>query len=96
MAIILIADSGSTKAEWCLMDGKKKKNFQTQGISPYFFNTAQIQEILAVELKAKMKNIEPDEVHYYGTGCGNTANIKSLKQALKKTFTKATINVDHD
>lgn len=96
MAIILIADSGSTKAEWCLMDGKKKKAFQTQGISPYFFNTTQIQQILAVELKAKMKNIEPDEVHYYGTGCANPENVKSIKQALKKTFSKATINIDHD
>src|SRR5665647_734235 len=96
MAIILIADSGSTKAEWCLLDGKKKKTFYTQGISPYFLNTDQIQQILAVELKAKMKNVEPDEVYYYGTGCSNPGNVKSIKQALKKTFDKATIAIDHD
>ena len=60
MAIILIADSGSTKAEWCLLDGKKKKIFYTQGISPYFLSTTQIEEILAVELKAKMNNSKAD------------------------------------
>jgi hypothetical protein len=32
----LIADSGSTKAEWCLINGKKKKILFTEGISPYF------------------------------------------------------------
>ena len=96
MAIILIADSGSTKAEWCLLDGKKKKTFYTQGISPYFLTSAQIQEIIAVELKAKMKNIEPDQVYYYGTGCGNPGNVKLIKQAIKKNFPKASISVDHD
>ena len=46
MAIKLIADSGSTKAEWCLMDGKKKKTIITQGISPYFLSAQQIQDLL--------------------------------------------------
>jgi len=96
MAIILIADSGSTKAEWCLLDGKKRKTIYTQGMSPYFLDTEQIQQILAIELKSKLKNVEPDEVYYYGTGCANPENVKSVKQALKKIFTKATISVDHD
>lgn len=96
MAIILIADSGSTKAEWCLLDDKKRKTIYTQGMSPYFLDTEQIQQILAIELKSKLKNVEPDEVYYYGTGCANPENVKSVKQALKKIFTKATISVDHD
>jgi len=96
MAIILIADSGSTKAEWCLLDGKKRKTIYTQGMSPYFLDTEQIQQILAIELKSKLKNVEPEEVYYYGTGCANPENVKSVKQALKKIFTKATISVDHD
>ena len=96
MAIILIADSGSTKTEWCLLDGKKRKTIYTQGMSPYFLDTKQIQQILAIELKSKLKNVEPDEVYYYGTGCANPENVKSVKQALKKIFTKATISIDHD
>ena len=65
-------------------------------MSPYFLDTEQIQQILAIELKSKLKNVEPDEVYYYGTGCANPENVKSVKQALKKIFTKATISVDHD
>ena len=96
MSIQLIADSGSTKAAWCLLDGKKKKKIVTQGISPYFFSALQIQEILEKELLTALKGIQPDIIHYYGTGCSNPANIKTVKQALKKVFPMAKINVDHD
>jgi N-acetylglucosamine kinase-like BadF-type ATPase len=96
MSIQLIADSGSTKAAWCILDGKKKKKIVTQGISPYFLSGMQIQEIFEKELLPKIKNIQPDTIHYYGTGCSNPANINTVKQALKKVFPKAKINVDHD
>jgi glucosamine kinase len=39
MAVTLIADSGATKAEWCLINNEKKKILFTQGISPYFLST---------------------------------------------------------
>jgi N-acetylglucosamine kinase-like BadF-type ATPase len=96
MSIQLIADSGSTKAAWCILDGKKKKKIVTQGISPYFLSGMQIQEIFEKELLPKIKNIQPDTIHYYGTGCSNPANINTVKQVLKKVFPKAKINVDHD
>jgi glucosamine kinase len=51
---------------------------------------------LATELKRKLKDNEPDEIHYYGTGCANPENVKSVTRALKATFPKAKINVTHD
>ena len=96
MAIKLIADSGSTKAEWCLLDGKKKKIIYTQGLSPYFLTSEQIQHILEQELKTKLKQVEPDEIFFYGTGCASPENSKLVKKALQKVFSKATIAVDHD
>ena len=96
MAIKLIADSGSSKTVWCLLDGKKKKMILTQGISPYFLTSEQIQQILEKELSPKMKASLPGEIFYYGTGCSNPANVKSVKQALKKVFPTASVSVDHD
>lgn len=96
MPIKLIADSGSTKAEWCLLDGKKKRTFVTEGLSPYFLSGEQIQKILEEKLKAKMKNIEPDEIFFYGTGCSNPDNVKLVKKAIQKVFTKSAVAVDHD
>ncbi len=96
MSIKLIADSGSTKTEWCLINGKVKKFINTQGLSPYFLNAAQIQAILEKELMPKLKNTKLDEIYFYGTGCSNPGNIKIIKQALLACFPKVKINVDHD
>jgi len=96
MAIKLIADSGSTKTEWCLINGKATKTSFTQGLSPYFLSAEQIEYIIDQELKPKLKNVEPDEIYFYGTGCSNPHNVKLVKKALEKVFTNATVFVDHD
>jgi len=96
MAIKLIADSGSTKAEWCLLDGKRKRTVFTQGISPYFLDGEQIKEIVTVGVKNKLKGAEPLEIYYYGTGCSNINNAKIVKKALQKVFPTAAVTVDHD
>lgn len=96
MPIKLIADSGSSKTEWCLVNGKNKKTFLTQGLSPYFLSAEQIEYIIEQELKPRLKNIEPDAVFFYGTGCSNKDNVKLVKKAIQKVFINSTIAVDHD
>lgn len=96
MRSVLIADSGSTKTQWCLLTGNKKKMISTQGISPYFLNDESLGKILAEELLPKTGNLEVNEIFYYGTGCSNIANIALIKKGLKKLYPKAKLNVDHD
>lgn len=96
MPIALIADSGATKAEWCLLNNGKKKTLFTQGISPYFLSTDQIAELLLKELVPKIKNITVEQIFYYGTGCANAQNAKSVERALKKVFPKAKAQVNTD
>lgn len=95
--IKLIADSGATKAEWCLLNDGKKKTIFTQGISPYFLNTDQIADLLKKELYPQLKRYKISEIYYYGTGCANPANAKSVKKAIQKIFTTAKkVEVTHD
>lgn len=94
--IQLIADSGATKAEWCLVNNGRKKTVFTQGISPYFLTTEQIAEILQKELIPKLGKIRPDEIYYYGTGCANPRNARSVKNAIRKVFEGTHIEVTHD
>jgi N-acetylglucosamine kinase-like BadF-type ATPase len=96
MAIKLIADSGSTKTEWCLINGKSVKTFYTQGLSPYFLSAEQIEYIINEELRYKFKNTEPTEIYFYGTGCSNVDNVKLVKKAVQKIFNDSKIYVDHD
>jgi glucosamine kinase len=95
MAVKLIADSGATKCEWCLLVDNKKKKIFTQGISPYFVSMERLAEILENELKKKIR-VEVDEVYYYGTGLGNPDNVKFLKTGLKKIFPSAKIEANTD
>ncbi len=96
MSIKLIADSGSSKTDWCLLDGKKKIHVSTQGISPYFLTQNQMVEIFQNELLPKLKKKMPEFIYYYGTGCSNPENVLLVKSALKMVFNKTKIFVDTD
>src|SRR5438309_7696181 len=96
MSVTLIADSGATKAEWCLITEKKRKTLFTQGISPYFLDTGQIAEVVEKELIPKLKGQGIEKVFYYGTGCASPENARSVQKALKKIFPDAQIRVDTD
>ncbi len=56
---ILIADSGSTKCEWCFISNGKKQIVTTQGASPYFLNEAQIIKLMRDELLPVLKKRAP-------------------------------------
>ena len=92
----IIADSGATKCQWTIVLGKKKKTINTIGISPYFLTTEQIIETIQ---KSFVKKIDPqiiDAVYFYGTGLSNPLNVASIKKALKKVFSKATLDIQTD
>ena len=96
MLVTLIADSGATKCEWCLIENGKKKKFSTTGISPYFLNAEQIEQLLIKQLVPKLKDALINEVHFYGTGLSNQNNVAILKTVLKKIFKKAKISIETD
>lgn len=94
---ILIADSGSTQTTWCLLYPRRKKLLHTQGMSPYFLTSAQMTEIMQRELVPALgRQVSVGEIHFYGTGCSNAANVRIVRQALGKVFSDARIHVSHD
>jgi glucosamine kinase len=92
----LIADSGSTKCEWCLLTNGRKKTVITQGMSPYFVNSEQVQAILRNELLPKLKGQDISIIYYYGTGCLDPQNAKMMKMAIGKVFPGAKVMVEND
>ncbi len=96
MASILIADSGATKAEWCLITDGEKKTVLTPGLSPYFLTTDAIADLIRQELLPSVNGVEPEAVFFYGTGCANPENAKSVKKALRSVFPNTNIEVSTD
>lgn len=83
---MLIADSGSTKTDWCLIQSGKKKYLQTQGINPYFMQAHEIKSILEQELNINPKKIQPDEIHFYGAGINSEDKQQVIAASLRDHF----------
>ncbi len=92
----LLADSGATKCEWCLMEDDKTTTIFTQGISPYFLSLPQIVSLLQKELLPALAGKEIHEVFYYGTGLSNPDNVIAIKEALRQVFANAKIEGNTD
>ncbi|MEO5650682.1 MAG: BadF/BadG/BcrA/BcrD ATPase family protein [Ginsengibacter sp.] len=94
--IKLIADSGSTKTEWCLLKNNKPVVFTTQGMSPYFVDGAGMEKIILEEVFSHLKKTPINEIHFYGTGCKNPGNVKMVKKVFQKLFKGAFVDIDND
>ena len=84
---VLIADSGSTKTEWVLLqDSEITVRTTTQGINPFMLHEAEIKSILRTELLPHLKESGPiDDIHFYGAGCRGTMTevvSEALRHAL--------------
>ena len=95
MSSILIADSGSTKCDWCFVHKGKRSYITTMGISPYFLSPAQMEELITKEVFA---NITPkvSAIYFYGTGMGEKSNIENLKKVFTKIFHAPKISISDD
>ncbi len=98
--MILIADSGSTKTDWRLIDENQQiHQFATQGINPYFQGADQIKSILCSELVSKMSipalKGKPD-VFFYGAGCRVEDKKKLVAESIAALFPESAIQVNTD
>ena len=67
---ILLADSGSTKTDWGLVEnGKLTKKLRTSGMNPFQMSEEAITEEIKTHLVPELPGTVLDEVHFYGAGC---------------------------
>jgi N-acetylglucosamine kinase-like BadF-type ATPase len=95
--MIIIADGGSTKTNWCLLnDAGQKIYFNTEGYNPYFVSSEYIVESLFKGLPSDLDLDKVTEVNYYGAGCSTDDKQKIVSDAMAHVFTKASIYIGHD
>ncbi len=93
----IIADGGSTKTNWCLVNNNGKKiYFNTEGYNPYFISTEGIIASLHNNLPDNLALDEVSEVSYYGAGCSSPEKCQIVSVAMKAVFTKAIVFVGED
>lgn len=103
--MILIADSGSTKTDWCLYNKSTVLlNIQTQGINPYHQTEEAIEEVLRTELlpqlEAQSSKFKAQssgfKVIFYGSGCANETSCNRVKEAIAKVVFTDDITIHSD
>ncbi|MFC5270590.1 N-acetylglucosamine kinase [Adhaeribacter terreus] len=93
----LIADSGATKTDWCLLDDNGAETiFKTQGISPHYQTSEEITATVKTELLPQLKDLVPAELFFYGTGCSSYKSKAIVLRGLQAVFPDTKIEVDHD
>ncbi|ADV42428.1 ATPase [Bacteroides helcogenes] len=83
--MILIADSGSTKTDWCVVEnGVVFQQIFTKGTNPFFQSEEEISNEIAAALLPQLKTDEPEAVYFYGAGCGFPDKIDMVHRAITK------------
>lgn len=92
----LIADGGSTKTEWILIEEQQVvMRFLTKGFNPNYTDWETITAIIDTEFPSDCPG-DVEKINYYGSGCGNEKNCQLVSSALQRRFPAAEIHVSHD
>ncbi len=95
---LLIADSGSTKTDWRFIDANHGiLAFRSEGYNPWIVEAGQIEESLRREVLVQLGNQKPDEIYFYGAGCGTPEKKKVLADVLATVFgSEAPLHIEVD
>jgi N-acetylglucosamine kinase-like BadF-type ATPase len=93
---LLIADSGSTHTNWCLISQNTKVlEFNTTGINPFMQESHSIAELLAAQT-SHLHIPNPDLIYFYGAGCINAEKKEIVHQGLIPVFGDCKMEIESD
>lgn len=92
--MFLIADSGSTKTQWCVVEGEKRHTVYTSGINPIFQPEAEIRKILESGFPLQLREME--RVYFYGAGCAFDDKNEQVRRVLGSFFRTGDVEVASD
>ena len=96
--MILIADGGSTKCDWAVVDSSHAtlvKQFQTEGINPFAREEAEILTLLKVDVLPQTADYTIDKIYLYGAGI-TPEKGKIMEQLLLSVFEGAKVSATSD
>ncbi len=94
--MLLIADSGSTKTNWCLIDDAAHEvRFTTEGYNPNYVTQEYLLESLRPALPQGYDWDSVHRVYFYGAGC-SVDRYDFMRETLRQLFKQAEIEVAMD
>jgi N-acetylglucosamine kinase-like BadF-type ATPase len=94
----LIADGGSTKCDWILLDpdGEVVLRTRTRGLNPAVISQEELRERILEndELSSIFEKV--NVLDFYGAGCGTPTPVKLFNEVLVSLFPSAKISINED
>jgi N-acetylglucosamine kinase-like BadF-type ATPase len=89
--MIIIADGGSTKCDWILLDsnGDQVLKTRSKGLNPAVFKSEVLQARLLENQELLDIKDKVEKVHFYGAGCGTPKPAAELKRILSEFYSNA-------
>ena len=85
---ILIADSGSTKTDWCVAeDGRILRQIKAEGTNPVFQSEEEMNKTMKAVAR-QLEDVRPEAIYFYGAGCISTLTER-VRHALRSAFPDA-------
>ena len=92
--MILVADSGSTKTTWAVVETGNK--IVTEGLNPLFVTDEQVHTVCQTVRKHLFASDIPTKIYFYGAGCGNILQKSRMQKLLEKEFSTTQVTVETD
>ena len=96
--MILIADGGSTKADWIAINKNKTEAFRvrTLGLNPEVVSSEELNNRIINMFQLINIKDEVTEIYFYGAGCGTPKAIYILQNVLEPIFRNASVHIAED
>lgn len=96
--MILIAESGSTKCDWVLLESSSKepKRIRTKGLNPAILGKKEIKKIITDQKEFTEFKDQITSIYFFGAGCNTSKSKNKVQLVLSACFKKATSIVEED
>ncbi|MBQ4821088.1 BadF/BadG/BcrA/BcrD ATPase family protein [Aquimarina sp. MMG016] len=96
--MILLADGGSTKCDWILLDDSGEIVFKTrtEGLNPAVFEKALLEERIRANKELSSYKERVEVINFYGAGCGTPRPAAMLTKVFEEFFINAEVVVKED
>ena len=94
--MIAVIDSGSTKSDWLISDGKSHIHIDTQGLNPNFIDSNVLDDVLRSVISKNVNAASVNKIFFFGSGVSADRHRAMISESFCKFFPNATIEVEND
>ena len=96
--MILIAESGSTKCDWVLLDttNNEQKRIRTKGLNPAILKKKELKKVISENIELSKYRDLINSIYFFGAGCSTSENNDNIHSVLNSFFKNATSKVEED